>query len=189
MQVQCSAARKLLVHACAWPASDVCGVLLGTKEGDEVRVADAVPLFHQGPVLPPMLQAALMSVDTFARSTTSPKLQLVAFYFADGTGGKAKDKLAPATAAVAARLQAQFEATSVLQLDRAQMMKDKLSAGKLPVTVYRGSEHNWQRRGDESVQIIGEVDLAADLAKGAVSVPDFEQHLEDPSIDYLNTKL
>jgi hypothetical protein len=52
---------KATLHAAAHPAATVLGVLLGTAGGDggSTRVADALPLFHCGAGLAPMLEVAL----------------------------------------------------------------------------------------------------------------------------------
>lgn len=49
-----------LLHAAKYPASDVCGVLLG-KENE---ITTSVPFFHHWTTVTPMLEVALQQVNT-----------------------------------------------------------------------------------------------------------------------------
>jgi hypothetical protein len=51
-----------LLHAAKYPASAVCGVLLGTKTTDGLQVRTAVPYFHHWTTVTPMLEVALKQV-------------------------------------------------------------------------------------------------------------------------------
>lgn len=53
---------KVLLHAAKYPACAVNGVFLGTIDGDEVRIADVVPLFHNSINLAMQLEVALAMV-------------------------------------------------------------------------------------------------------------------------------
>ena len=55
---------KLVLHCCKYPHLAVNGVVIGSisKESQTVQIQDAVPLFHSGIGLAPMLEVALTQV-------------------------------------------------------------------------------------------------------------------------------
>ena len=55
---------KLILHCCKYPHLSVNGVVIGSisKETQTVQIQDAIPLFHTGIGLAPMLEVALMQV-------------------------------------------------------------------------------------------------------------------------------
>lgn len=52
-----------LLHAAKYPASAVCGTLLGTKTADGLHIKTAVPYFHHWTTVTPMLEVALRQVE------------------------------------------------------------------------------------------------------------------------------
>ncbi|KAK7481725.1 hypothetical protein BaRGS_00027098 [Batillaria attramentaria] len=63
---------KLLLHAAKYPHCAVNGVLLAednkSKDHKAVRFVDCIPLFHLSLGLAPMLEIALLQIDTYCRS-------------------------------------------------------------------------------------------------------------------------
>lgn len=55
---------KIILHCCKYPHFAVNGVAIGSisKETQSVQIQDAVPLFHSGIGLAPMLEVALTQV-------------------------------------------------------------------------------------------------------------------------------
>jgi ER membrane protein complex subunit 8/9 len=53
---------KVLLHAARYPNNAINGVLLGSIEGDDVKVADVIPLFHTSLNLAMQLEVALAMV-------------------------------------------------------------------------------------------------------------------------------
>ena len=55
---------KLILHCCKYPHLSVNGVVVGSisKESQTVQIQDAIPLFHSGIGLAPMLEVALTQV-------------------------------------------------------------------------------------------------------------------------------
>jgi hypothetical protein len=51
-----------LLHAAKYPASAVCGVLLGKNTSDGSVIKSAVPFFHHWTTVTPMLEVALKQV-------------------------------------------------------------------------------------------------------------------------------
>jgi hypothetical protein len=62
---------KIIVHAFKHPHARVNGVLLGTIEGKEVEVTDAVPLLHHWTSLSPMMEIGL---DMVRRCVLFPRM-------------------------------------------------------------------------------------------------------------------
>lgn len=61
---------KILLHACKYPHKAVCGVVLAGKNCvSNVEVTDAVPMFHLGLGLAPMMEVALTQVCCNLHST------------------------------------------------------------------------------------------------------------------------
>lgn len=79
---------KLVLHAAKWPASSVCGVLLGQEKGQGFTISDAVPFFHHEAPLAPLLEVACAMVDVYCQK--SQKLHIVGFYYA-GSGYNPSD--------------------------------------------------------------------------------------------------
>jgi hypothetical protein len=55
-----------LLHASKYPASDVCGALLGKVTQNGLEIKTAVPFFHHWTTLTPMLEVALQQVISLA---------------------------------------------------------------------------------------------------------------------------
>ena len=55
---------KIIMHCCKYPHMTVNGVVIGSisKETQSVQIQDAIPLFHSGIGLAPMLEIALTQV-------------------------------------------------------------------------------------------------------------------------------
>ena len=55
---------KIVLHCCKYPHFELNGVVIGSvsKETQSVQIQDAIPLFHTGIGLAPMLEVALMQV-------------------------------------------------------------------------------------------------------------------------------
>ena len=55
---------KIVLHCCKYPHKAVNGVVIGSisKKDQSVQIQDAIPLFHLGLGLAPMLEVALAQV-------------------------------------------------------------------------------------------------------------------------------
>ena len=55
---------KMLLHCCKYPDKAVNGVVVGavSKKDQSVQIQDAIPLFHLGLGLAPMMEVALTQV-------------------------------------------------------------------------------------------------------------------------------
>ncbi|XP_001664192.2 ER membrane protein complex subunit 8/9 homolog [Aedes aegypti] len=69
---------KMMLHAAKYPHLAVNGLLLGAK-GDQQKVVDAVPLFHQCLHVSPMAEIALIQVEAKA---AKEGLQVLGYYAA-----------------------------------------------------------------------------------------------------------
>jgi hypothetical protein len=76
---------KAVLHACKFPYYAVNGVLIG-YEAENVEIVDAIPLFHGHLSLIPLLEAALMQIDSsldIKNKNSNQQLQIVGYYFAN----------------------------------------------------------------------------------------------------------
>ena len=60
---------KPIFHAAKYPHCSVNGVFVGKKDGTNINVADAIPLFHSNLTLAPMLEVALFQVRRHFRNS------------------------------------------------------------------------------------------------------------------------
>merc|ERR1711911_526488 len=60
---------KIILHAFKYPHTAINGLLLATEgtQSGTVKIVDAVPLFHHNLGLAPMLEVALMQVESYCR--------------------------------------------------------------------------------------------------------------------------
>ncbi|XP_052815265.1 ER membrane protein complex subunit 8-like [Mya arenaria] len=73
ISVSIQAYAKLLLHAAKYPHCAVNGILLAedsknVKEKKQIKFVDCIPLFHISLTLAPMLEAALLQIDSYCKS-------------------------------------------------------------------------------------------------------------------------
>ncbi|CAG8505982.1 3564_t:CDS:2 [Acaulospora morrowiae] len=73
---------KIILHACKHPFAGVNGILLAedSEIDNEIRIVDAVPLFHRWVTLTPMLEIGLQQVDVYASKNN---LKIAGYYHAN----------------------------------------------------------------------------------------------------------
>ncbi|KAF8797614.1 UPF0172-domain-containing protein [Phlegmacium glaucopus] len=185
---------KIFFHAAKHPHKPVNGVLLGNQHpGSAVEIADAVPLLHHWTSLSPMMEIGLDLAFQYAESV---EMKVVGYYQAcerlDDTA------LAPVGEKVASKIKAQFEDAIAFVIDG-----DKLGTSEAALIPYftAPSTLSWQpvQSGPPAFTSGSTFQLtSSDLPNQAVKMVreqnlhfafgDFDDHLEDVTIDWLRNK-
>ncbi|KAL4445001.1 hypothetical protein ABPG77_004051 [Micractinium sp. CCAP 211/92] len=193
----------VLLHAAKHPTSAVSGLLLGAVSGEGVEVAQALPVCHGFITLTPLLEAAMVQAEQYAKEQQSahPGLRLVGYYqcnerLADGELGAGRR--------VADRLEAACPDAVALVLDgaalEAALKASQASGAESGQSVFhlysKDGARGWVKAASSKGGAIRcpSGDVAAQLAQYTgqglhQQVADFEEHLEDLGQDWLNAGL
>jgi len=189
LEVSTRAYCKMIMHSAKYPSSAINGVLLSKRDSVKAgarTIHDCIPLFHMGHGLAPMVEVALAQVDSQCEESG---LVISGFYHAhdnlrdnhvDVFSQKIADKVAenqPGTLLVtidSKKLSANIESPSLI--------------------VQQHSDGKWRTRDKSQVRLEhDEVTLACASAlvhkKIYRDLVDFDTHLDDLSMDYLNVEL
>jgi len=189
LEVSTRAYCKMIMHSAKYPSSAINGVLLSKRDSVKAgarTIHDCIPLFHMGHGLAPMVEVALAQVDSQCEESG---LVISGFYHAhdnlrdnhvDVFSQKIADKIAenqPGTLLVtidSKKLSANIESPSLI--------------------VQQHSDGKWRPRDKSQVRLEhDEVTLACASAlvhkKIYRDLVDFDTHLDDLSMDYLNVEL
>ncbi|KXJ24279.1 ER membrane protein complex subunit 8 [Exaiptasia diaphana] len=182
--ISAKAYTKMLLHAAKYPHKAVNGVLLGEEsiQDSEVYAQDAIPLFHQCLGLAPMLEVALNQVDSYCKASG---LQIVGYFQAnehidnnspDGIAYKIGEKITDHCAN-----------GCLLMIDNTKL---SVSCDDVAIKCYIVQDNKWKLI-DKDLSVAGGDDtlnLTSDLIEGKAyqSLVDFDNHLDDMSLDWLN---
>ncbi|KAG2194679.1 hypothetical protein INT47_013054 [Mucor saturninus] len=187
-KVQVQAYTIPLLHAAKYPSSAVCGVLLGTNTPDGVQVNTAVPFFHHWTTVTPMLEVALKQTDIYAKQNS---LSIVGWYQANAS---AEDNALPERAIKVGETIRKNNGNKALifLLDNKQFSELNESA----ITPFVFTENQWRKvkeafQGPE-VRLVEEeetISKARELFSSSAytRLHDFDEHVENVSLDWLNT--
>lgn len=194
---------KVLAHAAKFPSHSVNGVLLGSVGANGVEVHDAVPLCHTTLALAPALEIGLAQVEAY--TSISGSTEIVGYYHSEARyapgdlpplGRKVADKLADRQPrAVALVLDnkklEQFckgQADNPFDLfnkDGARGWKRAGGGGSAAAEGEAGSNSGLQLHGSDWKKLREEFFTMFKQLKHR-TLADFEEHLDDPSKDWLN---
>ncbi|TFK39050.1 hypothetical protein BDQ12DRAFT_682936 [Crucibulum laeve] len=183
---------KLFFHAAKHPHKSVNGVLLGNKaQNGTITIEDAIPLLHHWTSLSPMMEIGLDLAGQYAESSG---LKLVGYYQAcerlDETA------LAPVGERVAGKVKAGFEDAIAFVIDGEKIGTE--AAALIPY-VSQSSSSSWRPAAGSAFTPGSPFQLASsDLPVRAIAhvrddhlhhaFGDFDDHLEDVSIDWLRNR-
>ncbi|THU99021.1 UPF0172-domain-containing protein [Dendrothele bispora CBS 962.96] len=183
---------KIFFHAAKHPHKQVNGVLLGTSTPSGVEIKEAVPLLHHWTNLSPMMEIGL---DIATGHAESLGLKLVGYYQAserlDDTA------LAPVGEKVAGKIKENFTDAVAFVIDG-----DRLGSGHPALIPYISqSSSAWRPAAEASVPFSSGSSFqlsSPDLPSRAVTLVqeqhlqqkfgDFDDHLEDVTIDWLRNR-
>ncbi|ETK84635.1 hypothetical protein F441_10608 [Phytophthora nicotianae CJ01A1] len=176
---------KLVLHAAKRPANAVCGLLLGTEQGQGFSISDAVPLFHHEAPLAPLLEVACAMVDAYCQK--SQKLQIVGLYYS-GSGYSPSDSgngLSHFAEKVADKVEQNCSRACVLVLDSQQLSSESKTGLQI---LLKDVKRGWTKVENRLKVADGATKTVTQGLKQSVQedVVDFEEHLEDPSKDWRN---
>jgi len=177
---------KVMLHACKYPHKAVNGVLLGREvEGGDLQLLDAIPLFHQCLGLKPMLEIALMQVDTHCKQQHG-ELHIVGYYQAnEHVDHNVPDLIA---CKIADKISEHTTNSVMFIVDNNEM--DTNIAEKPALKMYTLADGKW--RENSHWNLIGEHISLSHVSKliglkTYKGLIDFDNHLDDISLDWLNT--
>ncbi|GAA5904235.1 hypothetical protein JCM6882_003175 [Rhodosporidiobolus microsporus] len=176
---------KIVLHAAKYPASTVCGLLVGTSSSSgEATVVDAIPLLHSWADLSPAMEAGMQLADLYCRKQQWVFLGL---YVANERLGDVGVPRGVGKAAEAVRKERGGEAV-VLVVDNEKLASiepaliphrfDAPSSSWKPTTLSAAnvtlSDASAPQKALEQVK-----------ARRHPSLGDFDEHLSDPTVDWL----
>ncbi|KAJ3282380.1 hypothetical protein HK104_010919 [Borealophlyctis nickersoniae] len=171
---------KLLFHAAKYAVNPVCGVLVGSRNGRNVAITDAIPLFHSHP-LAPSVEIALHQVDIYCSSTGQ---SIVGFYCANES--TAEQGVVPAMAKIAAKVEESASGDTVLLL----LDPTKLTANSaIAVVPYTYSSGSWKVLQPNNF-VPQPADIQTPIAphikdRTYEQLYDFDNHLDNVRLDWL----
>ncbi|XP_004349141.1 hypothetical protein CAOG_02391 [Capsaspora owczarzaki ATCC 30864] len=197
VQLARDAYAKIILHAARFPSSGVNGILLGTpidastagSSKRDFKVTDAIPLFHSQLNLAPMLEFALHAVYAYAQKH---QLSIVGYYQASETIGSGS--ITGLAQVVGDRIRALFPDAVVFMVDNRSIDHQE---GNLALNPFIHTGSAWRQEAESSNELrLSPIDpetpkFVVDHIKRKTfrDIVDFQTHLEDVSLDWLNPKL
>ncbi|QRV95602.1 hypothetical protein RhiJN_23620 [Ceratobasidium sp. AG-Ba] len=177
---------KVIVHAAKYPHAPVNGVLIGKAStgNGTVLVEDAIPLLHEWTSLSPMMEIGLDMARTHAESMG---MTLLGYYQAtqrlDDTEG-----LSPVGQRIASNLKDKYKDAFALVVDSVSIA----STTTPPLIPYTSnSSQSWSRTNFSPTFALADPDSPARALEiirkdsAYASFGDFDDHLQDVSVDWL----
>ncbi|GAA6036916.1 hypothetical protein JCM8097_006352 [Rhodosporidiobolus ruineniae] len=172
---------KVYLHAAKFPSSTVVGLLVGTLDGDQASVVDAIPLLHHWTDLSPAMEAGLQLAEVYAKQQQWAFLGL---YVGNERLGDVSVPRSIGKAAEAIRKE-KVEAV-VLVVDNEKL--DKPEAALIP-HFFDAPSSSWKPAPSSTLALSDTSAPTKALeqikAKKHVALGDFDEHLEDPRVDWL----
>ncbi|XP_077982115.1 ER membrane protein complex subunit 8-like [Glandiceps talaboti] len=181
---------KILLHAAKYPHCAVNGVLLADKkrlkESKTLIYVDAIPLFHLALGLAPMLEVALTRIDSHCR-----QLGLVIAGYYQANEHLYDSDPNPIAIKIADKIRDNATEACLFIVDNQKMSIDCKELA-LKLFMYQENKNEWKRKDavneieledDEKCLVVASDLLRAKLARDLV---DFDNHLDDITLDWLN---
>ncbi|PNH08236.1 ER membrane protein complex subunit 8/9 [Tetrabaena socialis] len=206
--VEPGAILKILAHASKFPSNSVNGALLGSCDGANVEVVDAIPLCHTTLSLAPALEIGLAQVESYAHISGS--VQVVGYYQSDARFGPGD--LSPLARKIADKVAERQPRAVVLLLDNKRLELFCKAQADVPFDLFtKDGSKGWKRAPEGKPSVVAAEAEAADGAGAARlqlkggewkklreeffmmfkqlrhrTLHDFEEHLDDVAKDWLN---
>jgi len=191
VSVSALAYKKLILHTAKYPTARVLGFLLSdpSKSSQDLVISDSIPLSHHWSSLAPMAEAALSLASAYA---SSRNLAIVGLYEApelvsDRTPSPQASKLAEKIATLANKeaLLIFVNNTTLLSSSNHALTGYTVSAnssgkGETKPKALQGSALSLQDQSKAK-----ELEGAVRRDRAWERLVDFDDHLEDPSLDWL----
>jgi len=184
--VNVQAYSKILLHASKYPHKAINGVVLAEdcKQNDVLRIVDAVPLFHQCLGLAPMLEIALTQIDVYCQRKN---LVIAGYYQAnEHVNSNSPDNIA---FKIAEKINDLCSQSLLIMVNNLKM---DIECKNTALDIYCSNEGKWKKK-DNWELIGGDISLSMTSqlikCKTYQSLTDFDNHLDDISLDWLNTTI
>ncbi|KAJ8041956.1 ER membrane protein complex subunit 8 [Holothuria leucospilota] len=181
---------KCLLHVSKYPYCAVNGVFVADKktfkDTREVKIVDAVPLFHQCVGLAPMLEIALVQIDTFCEANG---LMIAGYYHANEH--IRDNNPSPIALKIADKIQSNFSDAHLYLINNGKV---DASCKKDTLMVYQHQDGKWKPLNNANFKLEQEdstCETCADLLKARAQedLMDFDCHLDDITNDWQNGAL
>nr|CAG4642758.1 EOG090X0C9C [Evadne anonyx] len=180
---------KIILHAFKYPHTSINGVLLASEgsNNQSIKYVDAIPLFHNNLGLAPMLEVALMQIDSYCRTNG---LVIAGYYQANETLGELGPDLV--SQKICEKIAEYFANACLVMVNSRQLSKQMTQSA---ITVIQYCDGKWKVKDKESVKLLPNNDAVLDTIskllsdKQYKSIVDFDDHLDDISQDWLNVAL
>jgi len=191
LEVSTRAYCKMIMHSAKYPSSAINGVLLSKRDSVKagartIHYTDCIPLFHMGNGLTPMMEVALAQVDSQCEESG---LVISGFYHAhDNLRDNHVDVFSQK---IADKIAENQPGTLLVTIDSKKLSANIESSGLI---VQQHSDGKWRPRDKSQVRLEHD-DVTLACASALVhkkiyrDLVDFDTHLDDLSMDYLNVEL
>ncbi|KAL4234785.1 ER membrane protein complex subunit 8 [Mactra antiquata] len=179
---------KLLLHAAKYPHCAVNGVLLAedsksSKEKKQIRFVDCIPLFHLSLSLAPMLEAALLQIDSYCKS----KGFVIGGYY-QANEHLSDNQINNVAKHIGRKIQEYYPEACVFMIDNNRI--NPMSVNEV-YRVYTLKESGFKEAEKRQTVDENTLQTAAVLLEKEQyrHIVDFDNHLDDVSKDWRNTKI
>jgi len=179
----------MIMHSAKYPSSAINGVLLSKRDSVKAgtrKIHDCIPLFHMGHGLAPMVEVALAQVDSQCEESG---MVISGFYHAhDNLRDNHVDVFSQK---IADKIAENQPGTLLVTIDSKKLSSNIES---LSLIVQQHTDGKWRSRDKSQIRLEhDEVTLACASAvvhkKNYRTLVDFDTHLDDLAMDYLNVEL
>ncbi|KAK7572159.1 hypothetical protein V9T40_014631 [Parthenolecanium corni] len=180
---------KMMLHAAKYPQCAVNGVLLASNDQNDgrsqsVAYVDAIPLFHLCLNVSPMAEIALSQIESWA---SADGLTIAGYYSAnenlyDTSIDKPANKIAD-------KINEKFRSSNLVVIDNRLVT---LSHSDPAIKTFHNIDGKWRLLDKSKVQIDDSVLVKTSelmLQKAYYDLVDFDNHLDNISLDWKNVNL
>ncbi|KAI8997226.1 hypothetical protein BDB01DRAFT_845902 [Pilobolus umbonatus] len=176
-----------LLHAAKYPASEVCGVLLGNRTTEGIEIKTAVPYFHHWTTFTPMLEVALKQTEIYAKKEG---WRIIGWY--NGNQQIQDSTLRESVIKVADIIRRNTGQSIVFMIDNKGFSQVKQN--KPAIIPYHFKDNQWRvvKDGFSGAIALTSKDVYSkvnDLLSSSAyhRIHDFDEHLEDITSDWLES--
>ncbi|ETW76555.1 hypothetical protein HETIRDRAFT_455084 [Heterobasidion irregulare TC 32-1] len=174
---------KIVLHSLKHPQHPVNGVLLGAKDTKGVQVVDTIPLLHHWTSLSPMMEIGLDLANGHAESRG---LALVGYYQASERVDD--NTLKPVGERVATKVREGFPDALAVVVDGTKLGSETDPA-LVPYLPTSGSSTTFRSAPPTILTLSNSAPaLSLHLSRARVPFSDFDDHLEDVRLDWLQNE-
>ncbi|KAF5303376.1 hypothetical protein FQR65_LT08289 [Abscondita terminalis] len=182
----CKAYCKVILHAAKYPYCSINGVLLAKpSKSKELEFVDAIPLFHNALNLTPMAEIALTQIDQIA---SAQGLVIAGYYTANEN--LRENSLEKANHRISDKIAENFNAACLVVVDNCKL-SSQLDSIALKVGQYNDGKYKLVDFNRIILDPSHTLDVCTSLLeqRSYTSLVDFDNHLDDISLDWTNFSL